>query len=87
MPKDSHRWQYVQNDCLLRVKVGDDEDWFVVKSPRITNNGKAVNNTVKCAHLCSVLKTKNLYLVLDDENGIGNIEHLAGLALKNTGWT
>ena len=33
-----------------------------------------------------MLKTKNLYLTFDDENGIGTIKELATLALKGTGW-
>lgn len=34
-----------------------------------------------------MLKTKNLYLVFDDTNGIGTIQYLIGRALTNTTWT
>lgn len=86
LPTNSFRWEYIKNNCLLCVEIDGAKDWFIVNAPKRTNNGKAVSNTVKCAHVCSVLKTKNLYLVLDDENGIGTIEALAATILANTGW-
>jgi len=65
---------------------GDETDWFIVHAPKRVRNGRAVSNTVKCSHISSLLKTKNLYLVFDDTNGIGTAQYLIGRALTNTGW-
>lgn len=80
------RWGYIKNDCLVRLKTDSTEDWFLIQTPKLSNTGRALNQAVKCPHLSTVLKTKNLYLVFDDENGIGPIDYLIGRALTNTGW-
>lgn len=72
---------------LLRVKEGEKTDWFTVSAPKKTNNGKAASNQVKCPHISAALKTKKLYLTLDDENGIGTIDEIAAVILADTGWT
>lgn len=80
------RWSYIKNDYLLRQVYGDETDWFIIHAPKRVRNGRAVSNTVKCSHISSLLKTKNLYLVFDDTNGIGTAQYLIGRALTNTGW-
>lgn len=87
LPKESFRWDYIKNDCLVRLRVGENEDWFIVQVPKVSYNGKGNSYTVNCSHICAVLKTKNLYLTFDDETGIGTIDYLIGRALQNTGWT
>lgn len=81
------RWDYIQNEYLVRFRLDDEEDWFVLQKPKPAKNGLKITNEVVCPHLSTLLKTKNLYLVFDDENGIGTIQQLAALALTNTGWT
>ena len=85
--KHNYRWDYIKNEYLLRQKIDDTIDWFILQTPKKTKNGRAVSDTVKCSHISVQLKTKNLYLTLDDTNGIGTIQYLAGVILKNTGWT
>lgn len=55
--------------------------------PVYKHDGKAISTTISCDHISAVLKTKNLYLVFDDMNGIGTIRELAERALASTGWT
>lgn len=81
------RWDYIKNEYKLRVEYGDYAEFFTVQAPKKTRNGKAATTTVKCAHTSAILKTKNLYKVFDDTNGIGTARYLAGQALENTGWT
>ena len=69
------------------MAIGDEIDWFIISAPKRTKNGRSTTNTVKCSHISSVLKTKNLYLTFDDETGIGTISYLITRALTNTGWT
>lgn len=75
--KNNFRWNYIKNDYLIRYENGDTIDWFIVKAPKRTKNGKIVSATVKCPHISTVLKTKNLYLTFDDTNGIGTARYLA----------
>ena len=67
--------------------MDDQEDWFLLQTPSKKKNGKSVTNSVKCGHIAAALKTKNLYLVFDDTNGIGKIGYLISRALTNTHWT
>lgn len=83
----NYRWDYIKNEYYLRVKVNDHADWFILKTPQKTKNGMSITDTVKCEHISVLLKTKNLYLVLDEKNGIGTIQYQAGVILQNTGWT
>ena len=75
--KNNFRWNYIKNDYLIRYENGNTIDWFIVKAPKRTKNGKIVSATVKCPHISTVLKTKNLYLTFDDTNGIGTARYLA----------
>ena len=85
--KRNYRWNYIKNEYLLRLKIDDYSDWFIIHSPKKTKNKKSISNAVSCSHLSSILKTKNLYLTFDDENGIGTLPYLAEQVLKATGWT
>lgn len=83
----NHRWDSVKSEYLLRVSLGNKFDWFIVQSPNKSKDSKAITNKVYCAHISSLLKTKNLYLVLDDTNGIGTIRELGSRILAGTGWS
>lgn len=80
------RWKHIRNEYQVRLRVGNYEDWFIIHSPKKTKGNKSINNNVKCSHISSILKTKNLYLSFDDTNGIGTLPHLMNRALSNTGW-
>ena len=81
------RWKFIRNEYQLRLRIDDKEDWFIIHSPKRSKNNKAISNNVKCSHISSILKTKNLYLAFDDTNGIGTLPFLMNRALSNTGWT
>lgn len=80
------RWDYIKNDYLVRVREGNETDWYLIKTPKKTKSGGIVTNAVRCVHISTNLKTKNLYLTYDDTNGIGTIRYLVNRALTNTGW-
>lgn len=87
LPRGSFRWDYIRSEYLLRLKIGTAIDWFIIHTPKKTKNSKAITQQVTCSHLSSILKTKNLYLAFDEENGIGTAEYLLEQILANTGWT
>lgn len=74
--KRNFRWNFIRSEYLLRMTRGDEVDWFIIHSPKKTKNRKTISNSVTCSHLSSILKTKNLYLTFDDENGIGTLPYL-----------
>ena len=84
--KSNFRWKYIRNEYRQRVRCGDWEDWFTITRPKRSKSSGQISNTVVCYHLSSVLKTKNLYLQFDDENGIDTCANLVTKALSGTGW-
>ena len=85
--KRNFRWNFIRNEYLQRMKINDKADWFIIHSPKKQKNRKTISNAVTCSHLSSILKTKNLYMTFDDENGIGTLPYLMEQVLKATGWT
>ena len=81
------RWDYIKSEYLVRIDIGAFAEWFIIQKPKATKNTKSLLNNVSCPHISSLLKTKNLYLAFDDENGIGTIDELAERALAGTEWT
>ena len=84
---DNYRWRYIKSEYLLRYIDGEEVDWFVVNQPSTTKSGKRLSNKVYCEHVSALLKTKNLYLSLDDTNGIGTMREIAAVILSGTGWS
>lgn len=85
--EDNFRWSYIRNEYKLRLLIGDEEDWFMIQAPKLSKNNRAITNVVNCPHESATLKTKNIYLVFDDENGIDTIQNLIAKTLVNTGWS
>lgn len=48
------RWGYIRNEYLLRLRKGELTEWFFLQTPNMVKNGRAVSNTVKCAHISSI---------------------------------
>ena len=84
--KKNFRWDFIKNEYLVRMKIGNFTDWFIIHTPKKSKGSKGIGNTLVCDHLSTNLKTKNLYLVFDDENGIGTLPYLMNQILKGTGW-
>ena len=86
-PVPNYRLGVLKNEYLISVQEGDTIDWFLISEPNIIHRNKGVTLDIVCSHISSLLKTKNLYLELDDTNGIGTCQQLANNILQNTGWT
>lgn len=84
--KRNFRWNYIKSEYLLRMIIDKDIDWFIIHTPKKTKSRKMISNAVTCSHISSILKTKNLYMSFDDENGIGTLPYLMDQVLKATGW-
>lgn len=84
--EENFRWDFVRNDYLVRWMVGNKVDWYFISEPSQTKNN-SINASVTCPHISTMLKTKNIYLEFDDENGIGTLQYLAEQILAGTGWT
>lgn len=80
------RWRFIKPEYKIRVRIGNEEDWFVIDKPKFSKSTKSISGTVTCAHASEILKTKNLYLYFDDENGIGELPYLMDQILAGTGW-
>ena len=85
--EDNWRWKYIKAEYQVRLKEGDKEDWFIITSPKKSKSSKKISGEVNCGHLSGVLKTKNLYLTFDDENGIGTLPYLMKQIMAGTGWS
>jgi phage minor structural protein len=59
----------------------------VINAPKKRHDQKNIDISFTCDHISSGLKTKNLFLTFDDENGINTIQNLAKLILAGTGWS
>lgn len=83
---------FLRNENLIRViresgVYGRYEDWFIIREPQDSHDGKAKDLSVSCDHISAELKTKNLYVYFDDTNGIDTIGNLVSKALHGSGWT
>lgn len=81
------RIEYMHPEYLLRVVDGSYIDWYIINEPSEAHSNKGVSITVTASHISTLLKTKNLYLVFDDENGIDKIQNLMQKILVGTDWT
>lgn len=81
------RWDFLKSDYMIRYTCGDKNIWFVASKPKKCKSGKKIYGSVVCNGLESLLKTRNIYMVFDDENGIGTIQYMMTQILKGTGWT
>ena len=85
--KRNYRWGFIRNEYLVRLAYGRTKDWFILHAPTREHSKSSINQSIECNHISINLKTKNLYLTFDDDNGIGTIRYLLEQVLKGTGWT
>ena len=81
------RWQYIKSELYVRLIVDGVTEWFTIHAPKKSRSAAGVSAAVTCSHISSTLKTRNLYLVFDDDNGIGTAPYLMEQILHGTGWT
>lgn len=81
------RWDFLESEFLIRYSNGDKNTWFVANKPQRAKSSKKIIGSATCAGYESLLKTRNIYLVLDDTNGIGTVAYLMPKILAGTGWT
>lgn len=79
--------EFLVNEYFLVVDDGQYRDKFIISEPNISHTKNSLSIDVKCNHVSARLRTKKLYLVFDDTNGIGKIRDLATIILQGTGWT
>lgn len=84
--KRNFRWNYIRSEYLLRLVIDDYVDWFIIHAPTRRRDAKSLSTEVLCDHISTALKTKNIYMTFDDENGIGTLRYLLEQVLKGTGW-
>ena len=71
--ENNWRWKYIRNEYRVRVIEDEKEDWFIITAPKKQKSSGRISGSVTCGHLSGVLKTKNLYLAVDETNGIGTL--------------
>lgn len=80
------RWQYLKSEYLIKMVRGSKSEWFIASKPTKTKSNKEIVGVVKCNGFPAILKTKNIYMTFDDENGIGTVDYLMEQILTGTGW-
>ena len=83
----NYRWDYLRSDYLIRYTCENQNVWFVANKPVKSKSSKKIIGSVACSGFESLLKTRNIYMIFDDENGIGNIKYLMDQILLGTGWS
>lgn len=80
------RWEYVKSEYLVRFVDGNKKDWYIINEPQ-GSKSSTISQAVTCPHISTLLKSKNVYLSFDDENGIGTLPYLVNQILAGTGWS
>ena len=83
----SFRWDFLKNEYLIRLYHNGKEVWFVANKPTKSKNKGELIGSVTCNSTAILLKTKNIYMEFDDENGIGTVDYLMNQILMGTGWS
>ncbi len=87
MHNQNYRWAFMKSDFLIRYTCDEESMWFVASKPKKSKTNKSIEGNTTCNGFESLLKTRNIYMSFDDENGIGTIDYLMAQILKGTGWT
>jgi hypothetical protein len=85
--KDNPLTASLINEYLIKVDDGSYQDLFIISEPRLSHNNAALTIDATCNHISSRLRTKKLYLMFDDTNGIGTCQDLVNTILFGTGWS
>ena len=85
--KQNVRWDFLKSEYLVRLVTDRFTEWFVADKPVKKKSGNEISGTVSCDGIARLLKTKNIYMQFDDENGIGTISYLMNQILAGTGWS
>lgn len=81
------RWAYLKNEYIIRLTKDNKYYWFVAQRPQKSKSGNGIIGTLHCESIAGLLRTKNIYKIFDDTNGIGTINYLLGQVLSGTEWT
>lgn len=81
------RWDYLKSEYLIRYSCDGENTWYVANKPTKAKSGKKIYGNVICSGYESLLKTRNIYMEFDDENGIGTIQYLMEQILLGTMWS
>ena len=83
----NYRWNYLNSDYQLRYTEDEKTIWFVASKPAKSKSSKKIMGSVISSGTESLMKTRNIYMIFDDKNGIGNMKYLMDQILMGTGWT
>lgn len=85
---DSYRSGFIKADYKIKAREGENVDWYIISSLRLSHDGKKRTLDVTAGHVSQILKIKNLGLEFSDEfgNNVGTAEELLTTVLKGTGW-
>ena len=85
----NYRLDYLKADYMIRLLDDDGIDWYLISEPKVTHTNYSKNVSVTAGHISQLLKTKNMGLEFNDEQGnnIGTAYDLLVEILKGTTWT
>lgn len=72
---------------MIRLRVGDRTEWFWINNPKWKRDSNGTTVQVSCDPYYLILKTRNIYLEFDDNNGIGTLPFLLKSVLRGTEFT
>jgi len=81
------RWRYLKSEYIIRLYYNGETQWYIAKKPQKSKSNKEIVGTVICKGIETTLKTKNIYMEFDDENGIGTADELLDKILAGTDWS
>ncbi len=81
------RWRHLRSEYLVRLIYKGKTEWYIAQKPAKHKDKNGIYGEVSCRGVEASLKTKNIYMEFDDENGIGTLGELADKVLAGTGWT
>jgi hypothetical protein len=84
---ENFRWQFIKNKYKIQYIEENYEDWYIIETPAVSRNISSATVEISCKHVSSTLSKRNIYLVIDDTNGIGTLQNLMEVVLSGTGWT
>ena len=84
----NYRLDYLRTDYKIRAIDDNGTDWYILSEDKMSHSGKDKNVSVTAGHISQLLKTKQMGLVFNDDEGnnIGTAAQFLDTILEGTGW-